>query len=435
MSLIVDWLMIFITTIVTYKSYKKLVFNRYCSVSFYVVFIVYLFCCVPIIFNYLIGMPQYTVVYWYKSFIEPMNNVAVGVIYDIYITIAIFALYIYGTKMNRKLVTRAMAPNATLRNENENPWIYVLGIASPVLYVLISGNADKFLIYSSMSLRGVSGQDNLILNSLILVSLFCTCIMIFSGKITAKKMCTLTLITFILAWLQGKRFIIAVMGVLYLFFLIKSELGKKGRKRIFWVLPILGITLIAFSAYYLAVIKPLSNVYFDSVYDMLRVDFGRDDVIKYVIYEEFFKKNHILDYPGQSFFSTLFIFIPRFIWPSKPFSHYQYLTSSILNLPISNLPSGTTPCWYEMTLCNFGYLGYLVGILGLIAFCYFADSMKQTKSKALVFMFILVLLTQNTDVYVVYILFIFIYYLEQHIKHPKIVFKIGSKQKGERKWN
>ena len=424
---IVDWLMILITTIVTYKSYKKLVFDRYCSVSFYVVFIVYIFCCVPIILNYLIGMPQYTVVYWYKAFIEPMNNVDVSAIYDIYITFAIFALYIYGTKMNRRLVSRATELNTVLRNENEKPWIYVFGIASPVLYVLLSGNASKFLIYSSMNLRGVSGQDNLILNSLILVSLFCTCIMLFSGRITAKKMCTLVLITFILAWLQGKRFIIAVMGVFYLFFLTKSELGEKGRKRVFWTLPIMGITLIAFSGFYLAVIKPLSNMNFDSVYDMLRVDFGRDDVIKYVIYEEFFKKNHILDYPGQSFFSTLFIFIPRIIWPNKPYSHYQYLTSSILNLPISKLPAGTTPCWYEMTLCNFGYLGYLVGIFGLIIFCYFADTMKQTKSKSLVFMFILVLLTQNTDVYVVYILFIFMYYLEQHIKHPKIVFRIGRK--------
>lgn len=240
-----------------------------------------------------------------------------------------------------------------------------------------------------------------------------------------KKMCVLALITFILAWLQGKRFIIAVMGVFYLFFLTKSELGEKGRKRVFWILPIMGITLIAFSAFYLAVIKPLSNMNFDSVYDMLRVDFGRDDVIKYVIYEEFFKKNHILDYPGQSFFSTLFIFIPRIIWPNKPYSHYQYLTSSILDLPISKLPAGTTPCWYEMTLCNFGYFGYLVGIFGLIGFCYFADGMKKTKSKSLVFMLILVLLTQNTDVYVVYILFIFMYYLEQHIKHPKIVLRIG----------
>ena len=261
-----------------------------------------------------------------KAFVEPMNNVDVSAVYDIYITFAILALYIYGTKMNRRLVSRATERNSVLRNENEKPWIYVFGIASPVLYVLLSGNVSKFLIYSSMNLRGVSGQDNLILNSLILVSLFCTCIMLFSGRITAKKMCILALITFILAWLQGKRFIIAVMGVFYLFFLTKSELEEKGRKRTFWILPIMVITLIAFSAFYLAVIKPLSNMNFDSVYDMLRVDFGRDDVIKYVIYKEFFKQNHILDYPGQSFFSTLFIFIPRIIWPSKPLAMPRLLS-------------------------------------------------------------------------------------------------------------
>lgn len=423
MSPIMDWLMLFITTIIVYKSYKKIVFDRYCSVSFYVIFIAYIFCCIPILLNYIIGIPQYDVVYWYKSFLPAMNNTNVAIIYDVYITIAILALYFYGIMTKKKMAKRAIVLNTALKNENEKPWIYVLGIVSPVLFVLLSGNAVYFLIYSSMSVRGVSGQDNVLLNSLILISLFCTCIMMFSGKITVKKMCVLLLITFVLAWLQGKRFIIAVMGVFYLFFLTKSELGRKGRRIIFWALPILGISLIGFSAFYLSVIRPLSNTNFYSIYDMLRVDFGRDDVIKYVIYEEFFKKNHILDYPGQSFFSTLFIFIPRVIWTNKPYSHYQYLTSSILNLPISDLPAGTTPCWYEMTLCNFGYLGFIVGVFGLVGFCCFADSMKQTKSKSLVFMLILVLLTQNTDVYIIYIFLIFIYYLRQHIKFPKIKIK------------
>ena len=45
MSPIVDWLMILFTTILTYKSYKKLVFYRYCSVSFYVILIVYILLC------------------------------------------------------------------------------------------------------------------------------------------------------------------------------------------------------------------------------------------------------------------------------------------------------------------------------------------------------------------------------------------------------
>ena len=82
-----------------------------------------------------------------------MNSVDVGAIYDIYITLAILALYNYGTKMNKKLASRETALNAILRSENEKPWIYVLGIASPALYVLLSGNASKFLIYSSMNLR------------------------------------------------------------------------------------------------------------------------------------------------------------------------------------------------------------------------------------------------------------------------------------------
>lgn len=186
MSPVVDWLMILFTTILTYKSYKNLFLQILFCIVLCDINCIY-FCCVPIILNYLIGMPQYNVVYWYKAFIEPMNNVDVSAIYDIYITFAVFALYMYGTKMNRRLISRATKLNTALKNENEKPWIYVFGIASPVLYVLLSGNASKFLIYSSMNLRGVSGQDNLILNSLILVSLFCTCIMLFSGRITAKR--------------------------------------------------------------------------------------------------------------------------------------------------------------------------------------------------------------------------------------------------------
>lgn len=426
MSPIVDWIMIIITTWLTYKAYKKFVFDRHCSVSYYVIFVVYVFCCLPIVFNYMIGIPQYDVVYWYRSFLPAMNNSGVAIIYDIYILIAVLCLYFYGKKANKRLRKKAAILNNKQKNENENPWIYIIGIISPLVFVLLSGNASRFLVYSSMSLRGVSGYDNLVLNSLILISIYCNCIISFSGKINAKKMCLLALISFVLAWLQGKRFIIAVMAIFYLFFLTKSELGEKGRKKIFKVLPILGVCLIAFSAFYLAVIKPLSSMSFGSVYDMLRVDFGRDDVIKYVIYTEFFEGNHILDYPGQSFFSTLLIFIPRFIWPSKPYSHYQYLTSSILGVEISKLPAGTTPCWYEMTLCNFSYVGFIIGAFGLIAFCYLADKMKQNKSKSLVFMLILVLLTQNTDVYMVYIFFIFMYYFLQHVKHRKIRFKFGE---------
>ena len=70
---------------------------------------------------------------------------------------------------------------------------------------------------------------------------------------------------------------------------------------------------------------------------MLRVDFGRDDVVKYVISEEFFKHKMILDYRLQSIISLLLFFIPRSIWPTKPYPHYMYLTGHLLNLNILNV--------------------------------------------------------------------------------------------------
>lgn len=40
----------------------------------------------------------------------------------------------------------------------------------------------------------------------------------------------------------------------------------------FKILPILGISLILFSGFYLIAIRPLSDTSFESVYEMLRVD-------------------------------------------------------------------------------------------------------------------------------------------------------------------
>lgn len=93
--------------------------------------------------------------------------------------------------------------------------------------------------------------------------------------------------------------------------------------------------------------------------------------------------------------------------------------------PAGNFIQYDNGIYHALQECGRVYGEYLH--LCKLGFCYFADGMKKTKSKSLVFMLILVLLTQNTDVYVVYILFIFMYYLEQHIKHPKIVFRIGGK--------
>lgn len=415
MIIFVDFIFFILSSVYMYYSYKRIMFNKYSSVAFYVIIVIWFFCCLPILFNYIIGIPEYKELYWYRVFASPMNNSGVSVVYDIYILISIIVLFYYGKTESEKQ-KRICAEEKLSINQNNNNIFYIAIVFAPLIYVVVSGGFSKLFTYASLATRGIESQDRLNLNTLILLGVYSLCIYVFSANITKKKILFLIFSTIMLSWIQGKRFIVATMLLFYLFFLSKSSITLKTRKKLFKVIPFLAVLMIIFSGVYFVIIKPLSNMGNQTVYDMLRVDFGRDDVVKYVIHKEFFLNDHILDYPGQSFFSTLFIFIPKAIWPSKPHSHYQYLTSSILGLPISKLPAGTTPCWYEMCLCNFGYIGFLVGIVGLPLLCKIADKMKQVKSKSLVFMLILVLLTQNTDVYMVYIFLIFVYYFIEHIR-------------------
>ena len=175
----------------------------------------------------------------------------------------------------------------------------------------------------------------------------------------------------------------------------------------FKLVPVFLITLICFSGLYLKVVRPLSDTSFDSIYEMLRVDFGRDDVIKYTIEKEIIKNERILEYRGETMLGLLLQFVPRKIWPGKPYPHYMYLTSSLLNVNIFKLPAGTTPSYYEMAISNFGYFGFIFAIFTLLLLCYFADKSQSIDTKYIWTMLMVVLLTQSMDIYIIYIFILF----------------------------
>ena len=180
-------------------------------------------------------------------------------------------------------------------------------------------------------------------------------------------------------------------------------MSLENRKRMFKIIPISFIALIVFSSFYLIAIKPLSDTSNSSVYNMLRVDFGRDDVIKYTIDKELIKNNRILEYRSETFLSEILVMVPRQIWQSKPYPHYMYLTASILNTSIFKIPAGTTPSWYEMCISNFGISGMVIACVGLIVFCKIADSCNNVDIRYIWLLFIVILLTQGISGYVIYI--------------------------------
>ena len=122
-----------------------------------------------------------------------------------------------------------------------------------------------------------------------------------------------------------------------------------------------------------------------------------------MINKEIIRGERILEYRGETFLSLIGAFIPRKMWPSKPYPHYMYLTGSILNLSIHNLPAGTTPSLLEMTICNFGFWGFAVGIIFLVWICNMIDRSKDIDTKAIGLILAMVLLTQSMDVYLILI--------------------------------
>lgn len=404
MSILLDWILIFISFFIFIRAYKNIVFVKNCSIANYVVIILFVFCVVPIILNYIMGIPTYNTTYWYKPFIAPMENETVNVIYDIYMLLCFLFLYFPFAKKKK---------NVELKNENSltsilrnNKIFSFLLISSPIFLIILTNTWKNYLVFNVAASRGFSENANTsFMTPCLLVSLITFFATFYKGKISLKKILLSFLYFFVIVWISGKRFMIANIIVLFIFYVVNMNLNNKTRKRIFKMIPVLGVLLVAFSAFYLIRVRPLSDTSFDSVYEMLRVDFGRDDVIKYVINEEIIKDNRILDYRGQSFIALIASFIPRKIWSNKPYPHYMYLTASILSLDIFDLPAGTTPSLLEMTICNFGKFGFLIGILLLPLLCLMIDKCKDIDSKAIMLILFVVLLTQSMDVYLIAIVF------------------------------
>lgn len=404
MSILLDWILIIISFLVLVKSYKNIVYSKNCSIANYVVIILFVFCVLPILLNYIIGIPSYNTTYWYKPFLEPMKNEVVNSIYDIYILLCFLFLYFpFIRRTKNSELKKENSLTSLLRN---NKIISFLLISSPIFLIMLTNTWKNYLIFNVTASRGFSENVNTsLMTPCLLISLITFFATYYKEKLSFKKIILSVIYFFIIVWISGKRFMIANIIILFIFYIVNMDLNNVTRKRIFRMIPILGLLLLVFSAFYLIQIRPLSNTSFDSVYEMLRVDFGRDDVIKYVINEEIINGERILDYRGQSFIGLIASFIPRKVWPNKPYPHYMYLTASILSLNKFNLPAGTTPSLLEMTICNFGKLGFLIGILLLPLLCLMIDKCKDIDSKAIWLILFVVLLTQSMDVYLIAIVF------------------------------
>lgn len=400
MSLITDWMLIIISSLIALSSYKRIMRDRHSSVAHFILLIEYVFMSTPILLNYCMGIPTYRSVYWYKSFLSSMSDTRIAVIYDLYILVSMILLYLYAVHYDRNEARYKRYDEVSFDGFFTNRTVLNIVILSPIIQILISGWALSYLVYGTSSVRNIESSDFIVYQYMLLqISICAFCYKFFSTPISKRRVLQLVAYSFMIAWISGKRYMIALLLLVYLFCFTRSGLEERVRKRLEIYVPLLFVALVVFSYFYLIVVKPMQDTSFQGIYDVLRVDYGRDDVVKFVIEREFFQKDPILDYRGQTILSEFLTFVPRKIWPNKPYPHYVYLTSEILGVARNKLPSGTTPSWFEMCIANFSWLGFVVGSVAIPYFCKWCDRTKSFLHQMLILIFIMVLITQSMTAY------------------------------------
>lgn len=404
--------------------------------------VVYIFNCFPVLLDYIFGRPTYSALYWWRPMGTAIENDGVSIIYDIYMLLAMAAMHYIGVK--RKFCVRhdkrKSKKSIKIYNSKGNWFFYnkpvlIVCILSPIISMIVRNNWRYYIIYGMTETRGIEQNFSLLsMNNLLLLSLWAFCMLFFerSKKYKIRDLLIIIIYSVIIAWICGKRYIIANMAFMYMFFFVQSErYNKKFEKLLRIVLPVGAIILVVFSVYYLTTFKNsvlLTRGNTEAVYETLRADFGRDDVTKYVIKKEFFENDSFLEYPLQSFLSAIFVWVPRSLWTTKPFQHFEYLTASIKGVSVLNHGPGMTPSWYEMCLANFKVFGFIIGILSVPIMCRFTDIIDNLEIKSVFMMMIIAILTQSIDAYIIYIAILMIAFV-LHIVFGKRKVILSRKRK------
>jgi hypothetical protein len=130
---------------------------------------------------------------------------------------------------------------------------------------------------------------------------------------------------------------------------------------------------VLFNSWYQGLYRPTTVADSFSAYEDSRINFGRDHDLKAALYCELSDDTPIFEYRGQSILFYLTMYVPRSMWPDKPWPYAIYLTSHALERTPSNLGWGLTTSFIDEAVANFGLLGLFIGPAVFAFICRFCD--------------------------------------------------------------
>ncbi|MBK9034482.1 MAG: hypothetical protein IPL61_24980 [Myxococcales bacterium] len=185
-------------------------------------------------------------------------------------------------------------------------------------------------------------------------------------------------------WIHGKRSIVA-LALLLTLYLLWTRGVLRGRRFVavaFAAALALGVFSYAYQASLDRVVEgPMARdqtVTASPLYLNYRIDYGRDAVTRQTIYAELHPDElQVLEYRGQSVLFDVTFFVPRGIWPGKPYPYAVYATAAMFDIPPTYMGWGITTSWLEEAIANFGWFGMLLGPLLPALVCRVGDRRRS----------------------------------------------------------
>lgn len=342
---------IFAITIIIYCSVflinicKQLWKNKICA-QYFIYLLFYFFFIVPIISQLI--FPNYEYLIFWRA------NVAMRSLIPNFIYLIFVFTFIYCLKKSTRRVRIAK-----LRHRNQTliinicSWIVVGALVFSIIntgpMIILGGYGYAYLNNDVVDLNEwVIGCG--ILSFLVVLG--------FRKEVSSFRIIFLGFIVFLFFWIVGKRYIVAETLIMSI-----SVLGMTGSisgKKMLKYLIGAGIFIIGVGFAYGILFK--ENV--TSFIDYLNVDFSRQYTLVYQFYCSMNGRNiSINDFDGITYLLTFFV--PRTLWPDKPYPFVNYLTLSLVgqdNVEFTNAGWATTCSIFSDLYDSLSFLGIALGI-------------------------------------------------------------------------
>ncbi|GAB2318565.1 hypothetical protein IRB23SM22_08230 [Alkalibacterium sp. s-m-22] len=359
MSLLLQIIAVVINLILFLSVFKKAKYNlRIIYVTLLIFQVVFV---LPVVLEWIFGIQDYS----YKSpgFDKALNDITTNMIYSFFIIITPITLYFTGRKNKSKGVVIGDI-RASILKLKINREIYVISVILmflPLLLAFLAPSPDKYLTeYAFFQRFGVLASDSewWYHRNIMRIGGFVSLIFILVTKLFSKNTKFNNFLIYsaaiIAGVLNGKRTLLAfIVFAILAVDILKSSKGKFPMKKIVTS----GLFILTFFVGYAFLIdKHTANV---TTLDNLRLYFFRDIDVKFSIYALLSPDQYrVLDHWGQSYLFNVLFYIPRNLWPNKPYPYDTYVTAAALGYP-----PGTILSWNFQTsifgeaLSNFGWFG------------------------------------------------------------------------------